>query len=152
MPWCMKKLMTLIQGLQLLVSANTVPRFLTGADWGCNPFWRSDNFLDTIVSRAATAAAAFYSAKSRQGLGLGGLASRGGPILSYLIATVNTQKRQRNLNQMTTKFFKIRMCRELSTQNVNFKQRIHNTIYQTQLLKQINHFIHIFGRTEYLCS
>ena len=29
--------------------------------------------------RAADAAAAFYSAKSRQGLGLGGLASRGGP-------------------------------------------------------------------------
>ena len=28
---------------------------------------------------AAAAAAAFYSAKSRQGLGLGGLASRGGP-------------------------------------------------------------------------
>ena len=29
--------------------------------------------------RAAAAGAAFYSTKSRQGLGLGGLASRGGP-------------------------------------------------------------------------
>ena len=30
--------------------------------------------------RATTGAPAFYSAKSRQGLGLGGLASRGGPV------------------------------------------------------------------------
>ena len=30
-----------------------------------------------------TAAAAFYSANSRQGLGLGGLASRGGPVLGF---------------------------------------------------------------------
>ena len=37
------------------------------------------NFLQAWPPRAATAAAAFYSANSRQGLGLGGLASRGGP-------------------------------------------------------------------------
>ena len=33
---------------------------------------------------AASAAAAFYSAKSSQGLGLGGLASRGGPAYWWL--------------------------------------------------------------------
>ena len=32
---------------------------------------------------AASAALAFYSAKSRQGLGLGGLASCGGPAIGY---------------------------------------------------------------------
>ena len=32
-----------------------------------------------LAGKATTVAATFYSAKSRQGLGLGGLASRGGP-------------------------------------------------------------------------
>ena len=58
-------------------------------------------------------------------------------MLSYLIAIANTQKRQRNLNQMTTKFFKIRMCRELSTQNVNFMHRIIQSIRLNYLSKLI---------------
>ena len=35
------------------------------------------------LQRVAAAAAAFYSAKSREGLGLGGLASRGGPVSEF---------------------------------------------------------------------
>ena len=38
--------------------------------------------------RAAVAAAAFYFAKSRQGLGLGGLASRGGPDIGAVDVVV----------------------------------------------------------------
>ena len=40
---------------------------------------------------AAPAAAAFYSVKSRQGLGLGGLASRGGPVIQYVNYHISKQ-------------------------------------------------------------
>ena len=43
-------------------------------------FWQArPPQCQTHQRHASVAAAAFYSAKSRQGLGLGGLASRGGP-------------------------------------------------------------------------
>ena len=46
--------------------------------------------------RGTTAAAAFYSSKSRQGLGLGGLASRGGPgLINNIVHSFESQCEQK---------------------------------------------------------
>jgi hypothetical protein len=44
-------------------------------------FWQSRPPHQRRAAAAAAATTDFYSAKCRQGLGLGGLASRGGPAL-----------------------------------------------------------------------
>ena len=58
----------------------TVAYLLTDCRAATASFWQA---RPPHQQRAAAASTAFYSAKSRQGLGLGGRASHGSPELTY---------------------------------------------------------------------